>query len=500
MGWLAEKPGSVILREKMHEIQENRYTLIIFALATQADQNIVGAIQRQWRDIDKLTGRRILFIAFYNARPMDYEVYSRSYYSSGYIAPSLKHLLGMQPDTIDTERFMSSMTEESYELARSLGIPLTNLPCFAFFETHNAEAFQVLNLKDLGESELLQTLRRFASEYYNSSRNRDYFQSVERLEELEQKRTNLIRRLRQIPEDLTRTNLRIEQLQTQLPLEEKRTTDSIRKSLLKDIRLSERDRLAKEVGLTKVISKIGTLRRVLSTLDDVAKNIILGWVLNAEIDLLRSITSDPFLPQIEQFVEDLDNGQLQESYRQLSVQIKAGDISQKNQVELFNQREVIRVKKEQVRSAFLQLLDQEAVIDMQKAKDKLHSLEHQQQLLASSLRKQINEIASSRMEAEIESALLKLRDSTTRELTRLRETVQRLSTKDEENAVKQEMELVIKEIQVLRQKVNSSYPDGFGILEAVSRGANLRRVASSAGKQFRDYAPSIIDLISLILK
>jgi len=480
MGWLSEKPGSVILREEIEEIKENRYTLLMFVLATQADQNIVSAIQRQWRDIHYLTGRRILFIAFYNARPEDYKVYS-PYYPSRSVDPRLKNLLGMQPDTIDTDRFMSSMTEESYELARRLGIPLSSLPCCAFFETHNVETYQVLDLKGFDEHDLSRTLRHFVSGYYGSTQNRDYFRSLERLEEFEQKRTSLVRRLRQLPEELAQelvqTNSRIQQLQTQLPVKEEHTSNSIRNTLFEDTRLSERDRLAKELGLTEVQGKLDSLRIILSSSDP--KDIIWKWVLNAERDLLQAVISEQFLPQIERFVEDLGNGQLQKEDTQLWIQINSGDINQQKKIELSNQQEEIRVRRKQVGNTLFQLLYHDSVIDTKKAKDKIKSLKQQKQLLVSNVSEQINELASSRLETAIEAALTMLRDSTNKEITRLQEIVQRLSTGNEAVMIQQEMESVNKEIQMLRQKVNSTHADGFGILRALNRGTSVRRVASS---------------------
>lgn len=143
-----------------------RYPLYIIALATEVDDDAIKWLTKYARAIDSLTGKSIAFIIFYNSvrlyatantfykkAPIDQEgtekIFHRSLQTFDVPSAALqsnkslnKYVKGRVrfPD----EAFVTSMTYQSDNIARSLGIKPTELPCFLFIDDPNSREYHLL--------------------------------------------------------------------------------------------------------------------------------------------------------------------------------------------------------------------------------------------------------------------------------------------------------------------------------------------------------------------
>jgi len=398
----------------------------------------------------------------------------------------------MQPNTIDTDRFMDTMTEESYALAQSLGIPLTDIPCLVFVETHNVSVYHVLKLNSVGEDSLIQILRRFVTDYLNKPSNKEYFQTLERIKRLEEDRTSQIAKLRRIPQDIERANTRIQQLRLQLDSERERITQSVRKQLLDDFVSPEKARLV------EVRTMVGPLRGLLAASEKDARNILFKWVREGRADPIRTIALDKYLSQLLQYLSDLGSGEIEREIIKLTTAVKRRDLEHEEQKELGIRLNALRSAREEVRIKFLQLVNQDMFFDRNKIQEHFQSLQVEERTLLSVVFDQIYATYPARLETEVDNALTVIRDPIESEIAILEERLRQLTAGDLEIAINNAIAPLSEEIRKLNELIRTSHPDAFGVLANLNRRYSIKQVKLSAGTAFREYGPTIIDFLSRI--
>lgn len=488
MGWLTYKPGLVILREKAREILQNRYTLLIFALATQSDGRMIRALQEQWREIHSLTGRHILFIAFYNAHLHEHEIYR---YSQQF-DPELRQLLGMQPNLVDTDRFMQSMTKESYALAHSLGIPFTDLPCLVFIETHDVNNYGVLRLNSVGDDSLIYILREFITDYLNKPENREYFRTIEIIEQLEQKRTNEIAKLRRIPQDIETANARIKQLRSKLTSERKHITKAVREQLLNNLVSPEKDRLL------EVRRLVGPLRKFLQASEEDERDILFKWIREGRADLIHMISLETHLTQLLQYLTDLESGKIEQEIIRLTTKVKRDDLDDQERGDLRIRLRALHAAREAVRSRFLEFIKQNVFFDRDKVQKLFQGLHAEEQALLSVVFGQIDLAYPSRLETEVDSALNIIRGPIENEIMTLEQDLRQLTSGDLERLSNTAIAQITEEIHKLNESIRDSHPDALSVLDRLNRRYSVKRARLSIGTAARENASTIIELLKLI--
>jgi hypothetical protein len=487
MGWLADKPGSFILQDKIDEIQQNRFSLLIFALATQADEHIITELQRNWNEIHFLTGERILFVAFYDARPNQYKFYARrsQYQHSTQFDPNVETLLGMPSDRIDGNNFMETMTRESYELARRLSIPETDLPCLVFVETHNASIYQVLNLNNVVNGEFVYILREFVYRYHSA--NREYFDTLQRIEELERNLTNQIANLRRIPEDIEAAKTRMQQLRRGLDVERERLRQNISRQLQDNFQSPQKTRLLE----VRVI--LDSLNRLSEASESDARNMLFKWVREGEWILIGNIVLEQHLPQLLQYLTELGSGDMKRESIELTARLERGNPEPQQRSELLTRLTALKAAKEAVRARFLLFANQQLLFDRDKSQEYFQSLEAEEQTLSLIVDNQISDIYVTHLERQVDNELAMMRDSVEREIAILEE-----SEEDRRTNIKNQMDVLTEQIYELKSSIQNSHPDAFGVLDELRLKNRIRQVKLSAGAAFREHASTIADFLSRI--
>ena len=206
MGFAVHCTGADLL-ERLKRDEDSllgrRYPLYIIALATEVDDEAIQWLADYGRAMDSLTGEQIAFIVFYNSlcfrttspgglrtfiTPVDTEGTKKVF---RYNLPKIdvppkalqgawalrKHVAGKMrfPD----EAFVTSMTYQSDQVARALGIKPKELPCLVYLDNPDSDNFYVLHIESYGK-ELLTTVRGVVGDYYSNPDHKAYFDLVRR--------------------------------------------------------------------------------------------------------------------------------------------------------------------------------------------------------------------------------------------------------------------------------------------------------------------------------
>src|SRR5579871_1216010 len=153
------KTGTEILLEHQEELVNNQFKVLLFFLATQFDGDILNQLLRMSGDLDALTGRYALVVAFMPPPSEDYH---------GPWAVSIS----AQP--VDEKRrcdFIQAMTENSYELARVFGLNYRELPVLLFINPKDFSKVAVVSLRNRAFTDIYSDMRSLFSDWYNSHKS-----------------------------------------------------------------------------------------------------------------------------------------------------------------------------------------------------------------------------------------------------------------------------------------------------------------------------------------
>lgn len=193
MGWHAKIPGAEVLRglrARNYSLGYREHWLYLFFLATTADEAAFRFLEHYAGDIDALTGKRVLFVTFYNEAHLHGETWIPSFWrdderqsescplsldsifarnasdafyrklpsdsielgaTKGWLAETANHRIredyDLVPDEIfvtrnrnpewDVELFLRSMLYESNRFCEDTGLSQVNLPCILIMENLN---------------------------------------------------------------------------------------------------------------------------------------------------------------------------------------------------------------------------------------------------------------------------------------------------------------------------------------------------------------------------
>ena len=171
-------PASELINWHQNEIYNDKYFLYIFVLATKFDKKVLRDCIQYARDLDRLTGERCLLLVFFNTIPSEKK--DQLYFDR---KVRQKALDGQLTDK-DIRRFEEKMTDESYNLARYLGIPEHELPCLVFFNHIRVSEFAVLHIHEGGLSKHYEELRDIISKLYRS--NISKFNELDKLDKIKE--------------------------------------------------------------------------------------------------------------------------------------------------------------------------------------------------------------------------------------------------------------------------------------------------------------------------
>jgi len=208
MGWALQCKGADLLRslrKAEDAVLGRRYALYILALAAEVDEEAIQWLCEFGRPVDSLTAHGIAFLVFSNStrfyatsdprsrESVDHDG-SRRLFDRGTgiidvprhdiegsraLTDWAEHRFHSTGASFPREALVRSMTYESDEVARCLGISPAELPCFVFIDDPGGKDYFVVPMEPLGKA-LFSKLCRIVGAFYSADSNRTYLELLHR--------------------------------------------------------------------------------------------------------------------------------------------------------------------------------------------------------------------------------------------------------------------------------------------------------------------------------
>ena len=170
-------PARKVLEWVYDLIQKDKYFLYLFLVATDYDDVVLDECIEYSNDLDKLTGKRCLFLVFFNTEPeSDTDLHLNSRRNG-------QRLLYQPFSLSDIKEFKIAMTKESYRFADCLGIRYENLPCLVAISSDDPSSIGLLRLSQKSLSGHYDDIRRIVAEFYKT--NSEFFSQLSNIESIE---------------------------------------------------------------------------------------------------------------------------------------------------------------------------------------------------------------------------------------------------------------------------------------------------------------------------
>ncbi len=146
--------GVDILTLHRDKLLEGKFKVLLFFLATQFDEHFLQDVIKLGSDLDALTGKHALAIAFLpppNSIPSGF---------GGIRA------FGKSFNERELKDLADAMTRNSYEIARMFGVKFDNLPALLFVNPNNFSEIAIVSLRNLSIRDIYSDLREIFSQWY----------------------------------------------------------------------------------------------------------------------------------------------------------------------------------------------------------------------------------------------------------------------------------------------------------------------------------------------
>jgi len=194
MGYLVDSGLDVLknLRANQDKVFGRRYALYIITLATEIDNEAIDWLIKYGRVIDSLVGHAVAFITFYNTAtaPLtrgnsrglrENELMKIRAYTPNIdfdLAEAEEKIIDLDVAAMQGRYsrrvFNITMTYESDNIARFLGLNLKELPCLVFIDDPNGKEYHVLPIEKTDDNLFVQ-LREIIGEFYSIKPYQPYF-------------------------------------------------------------------------------------------------------------------------------------------------------------------------------------------------------------------------------------------------------------------------------------------------------------------------------------
>jgi len=219
MGYSVKWSGTDLVRTLHNDstyILGRPFAMYVVALATEVDRDALDWLRQYGRAIDSLTGADVAFLTFCNStvnHVVNINKTAESVFGSllGLGGPDGAHFVDAQStrhffrddrpafikiDDGDTaardmelatarrdEAFVRSMTYESDNFARALGLDLAELPCLVFFDDPGSGHYYVMSMYQ-EPGELIQRLRKIVGSYYRDAQGNEFIECMHLLRQI----------------------------------------------------------------------------------------------------------------------------------------------------------------------------------------------------------------------------------------------------------------------------------------------------------------------------
>ncbi|MFI5967724.1 hypothetical protein ACIA8J_36875 [Streptomyces asoensis] len=189
-----------LLRTDSSRVLDYPFAAFVVALATEVDREALDWLDTYRRAIDSVTGPEVAFLTFYNTavrrmRRVDRGRLASRWTPHSFGIPTVDVPAGRSADDyLDGERwpggeppaevFARTMTYESDNFARALGLRADELPCLVFFDEPDSGRYYLVFMQSPPE-ELLARLRMVISDYHVRARDSEYFRILSERRRLE---------------------------------------------------------------------------------------------------------------------------------------------------------------------------------------------------------------------------------------------------------------------------------------------------------------------------